>query len=228
MSLSDKADDVRYSVILLTISTLLCVTGCVSRSPAANTATGMLGDWSPVGSQRITRQNQFVFGSHYQLYVGQVPAGLQTDEREDLNRTVSIELARYLRRYFADVERADAAESLGEALDNAASAGADILLMPRMESWPTIDPVRVHQCKDAKGKEELKLSPCNSDDDESAQGELAFSVAVYDVRARHQVDAVSAHGQRGAAAYLYERTLEELQELCNAIAAQMAPHGGGR
>lgn len=217
----------RYPAFMFALAIALCVAGCVSRSPAANTATSALGDWSPVGSQRITRQNQFVWASHYQLFVGQVPDGLRAGDQDDLNQTVSIELARYLRRYFADVQRAPSPQNLGAALDAAAEAGADILLMPRVESWPTIDPVRVHQCKDAKGEEELKLAPCETTE-ESKQGELALSVAVYDVRARHQIDAVSAHGQRGVAAYLYEKSLEELQELCNAIASQMAPHGGAR
>ena len=211
-----------HSIVLLVIIVVVGLAGCVSRSTTANSATRMLGEWSPVGSQHITRQRQFVLPSHYRLYVGRLEGGLSSRDFPDLNQTSSTELARYLRRYFVEVEMAGSSQSLAAALKGAAAADADVLLLPRLESWPSIEPIGKSSCEQ-ESKQTGAAAACAESADE--HGELALSVAIYDVRARHQIDIVSAHGQRGAAAFLTEKKLEDLQSLCSAIAAQLAVQG---
>lgn len=212
-----------HSIVLLVILVVVGLAGCVSRSTTANSATSMMGDWSPVGSQHITRQRQFVLPSHYRLYVGRLEGGLSTGDYPDLNQTTSAELARYLRRYFVEVDVAGKSQSLASALKGAAAVDADVLLLPRLESWPSIKPVGSSACETKPDQAGAAAEACAESAD--GHGELALSVAIYDVRARHQIDIVSAHGQRGAAAFLAEKKFEDLQSLCSAIASQLAVQG---
>ena len=211
------------------LAALIALTGCVSRSPMANSATDVMGDWSPVGSQQVTRQRQFVLSNQYRLYVGRSDDSLSSREHPDLNQTVSVELARYLRRYFVEVDLAQQSQNLTTALKAAAAADADILLLPRIESWPNIDPIGTNHCPEtnkADAQAETKTANCPENNEsknaEGKRGEMALSVAIYDVRGRNQIDVVSAQGRRGATAYMMEKKQEDLESLCNAIASQLS------
>lgn len=212
-----------YIVFILVLSALP-ISSCVSRSPVAQSATAVLGDWSPVGSQQISRQNRLALAGDARLYVGQGPNALRNQQKDAVNPLLSDALARQLNRYFSAVVRAPGPQNAGAALRAAAAAGADFLLLPRVESWPNIDPLSVHECADAKGESRWRLSPCEAAD-VPKDGELAFQVAVFDVRTHRQVDTLFAQGRRGASAYFSDRVEEDLQSLCHGIAAQLSPQG---
>ena len=207
--------------VLLWVLFACVLGGCASQSQLAASATSTMGNWSPVGSRQITRQKPYTLSDHYRLYLAWLPGQGPDSKSTDLNGQFSLQLSRYLQRYFLSVQQAPAPTNLATALDQAAAAGAEILMLARVESWPDIDPVRLQECKAEDGRKKLSFESC--DQQGGSNGTMALSVALYDVQLRQPVDVISAVSQRGMASYLYDNADAELQQLCQLIAGQLTP-----
>ena len=212
----------RFALLAVLVFSLV-TTGCSSQSGLANSATHSMGDWSPVGSQEITRTRQFTLASHYHLATAGLVVAGESETESQLHTAFSQQLARELRRYFLQVNVHDNVPSVQDALTSAGQDQADILLVLHVQRWPDIDPVRVQECENADGQKALSLKPCDSTK-EDTQGEMALMVAIYDVRAGIQIDTLFARSQRGIASFVYDDTKAELQHLCKLIAGQLSVH----
>lgn len=202
----------------------LSLQGCSSRSGLANSATDSMGDWSPVGSQQVTRHKQFTLASHYHLAVAAVTDAEDVASPNPLHERFASQLARQLRRYFIQVDSVSSAESQMQMLASARTGNSDILLLVRVQSWPDIDPVRLRECENNAGEKELSFQPCDAVEKDS-QGEMALTVMLYDVRAGALIDSVFAHSRRGVASFVYEDSNAELEQLCKLIVGQLIGHG---
>ena len=207
--------------------------GCTSQTQLANASTDTFGNWSPVGSEKVTRQRSFTLASQYPIYIAWSDAGPNQDKATALNARFSGALTIAMQRYFLSVQQGAEARTLQAALDDSATAGADILMLVRVDNWPDINPVRVQSCPSDSGRSRLSLQPCTENDktgkDEKAgSGVMALSVSLYDVRGRKPIDAISAVSQRGMASYVYKDVEGELAQLCALIAGQLTARSAPR
>ncbi|MEC8809909.1 MAG: DUF4823 domain-containing protein [Pseudomonadota bacterium] len=202
---------------------LLGVSACSSNSYIANTSTDALDSLSPVGSRQVSREQQLVLASHYHIEVGYAADGLRSEDITDLNRLARDALARHLRRYFAHVEVATTPQTLQQALRTAASHSAQLLLFPRIENWPNIEPIRLRECQDEEGNVMTSLGQCE-EKDEAQSDELVVVVGIYDVLSGKHLDSVHARSRRGVAAYLYEDSEQELEVLNQLMVQRLAPN----
>ncbi|MEE2732701.1 MAG: DUF4823 domain-containing protein [Pseudomonadota bacterium] len=205
----------------------LCVMqgACSSETYLANSSTSTFDRYSPVGSRQVSRDQQLVLASHYHIQIGYAAEGRSSKEVADLNLSARDSLARYLKRYFSHVQVANEPQSLPLALQNARSAGAQLLLYPRIENWPNIEPIRVQECEDADGNRKTSLGACEQTS-ESQSAELVLSVGIYDVLSGQHLDSIQARSERGMAAYFYKNNQQELDELSQMIVMRLNASGG--
>lgn len=200
---------------------LVTTQGCSFHSDLASASTDSLGDWSPVGSRQVSRHTRFALATHYRLAV--VALATQREAAMDaLDNGFSQALLQQLQRHYLVVEELTAVPSVDVALSSARDRGADILLVAKVQRWPDIDPVRLHECAQAGGETRLAITPCDKKDKQT-QGEMALAVALYDVRDGRPVDAISARSRRGVSAFVYENATAELEQLCKMIVGQLSP-----
>ena len=199
------------------LALLMTLQGCSFNSEMASASTDSMGDWSPVGSRQVSRHTRFTLASQYRLAV----ATLATDPAGSQDTAFSQELIEQLRQHYLSVEEVVSVASLDAALSSARHMGADILLVTKVQRWPDIDPVRLHECQQEGGSSEYSVSPCGQAEKDS-QGEMALAVALYDVREGRAVDAISARSRRGMAAFVYEDAVAELEQLCKMIVGQLS------
>ena len=193
---------------------LLLLHGCSSRSELANSATDTMGDWSPVGSQQVTRRHQFSLAGHYHLAVAAAKE-TQGDASQASPATLfATELARQLRRYFMQVDNASGDGALSTALAAAREGNADILMLAGVQSWPV---------NESTGSEECGNEACDKGD-RKAQKEMVLAVSLYDVRAGVMVDSVIARSRRSLAAFRKGDANAELEQLCKLIVDQFVGH----
>lgn len=212
-------------VILILLGATL--SACSSDSYIANATSSTFDKMSPVGSRQVTREQQLVLASHYHLRVAYLAGGIRTEDTPDLNILARDALARHLKRYFPHVEVADQPQNLSQSLTTAAANSADLLLVPRVENWPDIEPIRLRECTDEDGEVKTSLGECEEKD--SAQSdELVVMVGIYDVLSGQQIDAIHARSRRGVASYLYENSKNELEELNRLMLLRLAPNSGLR
>ena len=207
--------------------------GCTSQTQFANVSTDALGNWSPVGSEKVTRQRSFTLASQYPIYIAWTDAGVNQDKAMALNARFSSALTRAMQRYFLSVQQAVGAKTLQAALNDSAAAGADILMLVRVDNWPDIKPIRVQSCPTDSGRASLSLQPCaendkTAKDEQTGSGVMTLSVSLYDVRGRKPIDVISAVSQRGMASYVYKDVEGELTQLCELIAGQLTARSAPR
>lgn len=212
---------VRFLILLL-IAGLIA---CSSDSYIANSSTSTLDKMSPVGSRQISREQQMVLASHYRIQVAYAAGGIRSEDIDDLNLLARDSLARHLKRYFADVMVADSPQSLKQALTTARANSAHLLMYPRIENWPNIEPIRLRECTNEEGEVKTSLGECEQK--EGAQtDELVVMVGMYDVLSGQQLDAIHGRSKRGMASYLYEDSKNELEELNKLMVLRLAPNSG--
>lgn len=199
----------------------MILTGCSSDSYLAHSSTSTFDSLSPVGSRQVSREQQLVLASHYHIQIAYAANGRSTKTIADLNLTARDSLARHLQRYFSSVQVADKPQSLAQALQQAKAQQAQLLLYPRIESWPNIEPIRVQECEDEDGNKKTSLGQCEAAE-ESGSDELVVNVGIYDVLSGKHLDSIHARSQRGMASYLFENSEQELDELSRMIVMRLS------
>ena len=199
------------------------ISACSSDSYIANSSTSTLDSMSPVGSRQVSRQQQLVLASEYHILVGYADDGLRSEEIKDLNLLARDALARHLRRYFSHVQTSPKPQTLKQALQLASERSAHLLLFPRIENWPNIEPIRLRECKDENGEVITSLGECEQKEDAQSD-ELVVVVAIYDVLSGKHLDSIHARSRRGVAAYLYEDSEQELEVLNDLMVRRLAPN----
>lgn len=210
----------RYLILGLSVVMLMGVSACSSDSYLAHSSTSTFDNLSPVGSRQVTREQQLVLASHYNIQIAYAKDGRSTESNKDLNLSVRDSLARHMKRYFSHVQVEEEAKSLDQALQNARSQRAQLLMYPRVESWPNIDPIRVQECEDQEGNTKTSLGQCEQTE-ESDTDELVINVGIYDVLSGKHLDSIHARSRRGVASYLYENSDQELDELSRMIVMRL-------
>ena len=210
----------RYLILGLFVGVLIGVGGCSSDSYIANTSTSTFDNLSPVGSRQVTREQQLVLASHYNIQIAYARDGRSTESNKDLNLSVRDSLARHMKRYFSHVQVEEEAKSLDQALQHARSQRAQLLMYPRVESWPNIEPIRVQECEDQEGNKKTSLGQCEQTQ-ESDSDELVINVGIYDVLSGKHLDSIHARSRRGVASYIYENSDRELDELSRMIVMRL-------
>ncbi len=216
------------------------VSSCSSDSYLAKTSSNKMGELSPIGSRQVVRQRQLVLGNHYRISVALASGGLSTEDKKQLNEVAQATLSFYLKLYFPHVNVIEQAGDLQHALQAAAMAGDQLLMIPRIESWPNIKPLRIHECKDEQGNILTRLRPCdsgsNSDSNSEPHGKseaevtdsLVLTVGVFDVVAGQQVDSITARSRLGVKSYIYEDNFNELRQLNEMIVNRLSAHANLR
>ena len=182
-----------------------------------------MGELSPVGSRVVVRQTQQALARHYRLNVAYVSGGLETENHKDLNLVATQTLAQHLKQYYVHVNVASGQQSLQAALKQAAQQGDQLLFFPRIERWPNIKPIRVHQCEDERGGITPSLKECDHDDSQKTSDDLVLTIAIFDVVGQMQVDSITARSSLGVKSYLYEDSLNELDVLNEMVIQRLAP-----
>ncbi|AUM14641.1 hypothetical protein Kalk_20385 [Ketobacter alkanivorans] len=213
--------------IAASVAMNLTLSACSSDSYIANASTNSFDKMSPVGSRQVTRQQQLALAPHYRIQVAYAENGIRSEDIDDLNLLARDALARHLKRYFSHVDVADKPQNLNQALAAAAAGQANILMYPRIENWPNIEPLRLQECTNAEGEVKTSLGECEEKDDAQTD-ELVVMVGIYDVLSGQQVDAIHARSRRGLASYLYEDSKNELEELNKLMLLRLAPNSGQR
>lgn len=215
------------TIRILSILLGVALSACSSESYIANTSTNSLDSMSPVGSRQVTRQQQMVLANHYHIQVAYANGGLRSEDIDDLNVLARDSLARHLRRYFSHVMVADKPQSLPQALAAASANSANLLMYPRIENWPNIEPLRLRECTNEEGEVKTSLGECEEKQDAQTD-ELVMMVGIYDVLSGQQLDAIHASSRRGVASYLFENSKKELEELTELMLLRLAPNAGQR
>lgn len=208
-------------LLLAWLVLLMASQGCSFNSELASASTDSMGDWSPVGSRQVSRHTRFTLATHYRLAVISLATNREAAV-DSLDSGFSQELVRQLQRHYLVVEELAPVASVEGALSSARNSGADILLVAKVQRWPDIDPLRLHECEQAGGETQMGVTPCDKKN-KHTQGEMALTVALYDVRDGRPVDAISARSRRGMSAFVYENAATELEHLCKMIAGQLSP-----
>lgn len=207
--------------LLVWLAFLMASQGCSFNSKLASASTDSMGEWSPVGSRQVSRHTRFTLATHYRLAVITLATNREAAV-DSLDSGFSQELLRQLQRHYLVVEELAPVASVDSALSSARALDADILLVAKVQRWPDIAPVRLHECEQAGGGTQMGVTPCDKKN-KPTQGEMALAVALYDVRDGRAVDAISARSRRGMSAFVYENAATELEQLCKMIVGQLSP-----
>lgn len=208
-------------MLLVWLALLMTSQGCSFNSELASASTDSMGDWSPVGSRQVSRHTRFTLATQYRLAVATLTTNRES-AMDSLDSGFSQALVHQLQRHYLVVDELAPVASMDAALSSARNSGADILLVAKVQRWPDIDPVRLHECAQAGGETQIGITPCDKKD-KHTQGEMALKVALYDVRDGRSVDAISARSRRGMSAFVYEDAVAELEQLCKMIVGQLSP-----
>ncbi|MBA56217.1 MAG: hypothetical protein CMK89_17335 [Pseudomonadales bacterium] len=216
----------RYLISGLFAGMLLGLGGCSSDSYLAQSSTSTFDNLSPVGSRQVTREQQLVLASHYNIQIAYAADGRSTEFIKDLNLSARDSLARHMKRYFSHVRVDEEAQSLAQALQHAKTQRAQLLMYPRVENWPNIEPIRVQECKDKDGNKKTSVGQCEPTK-ESDSDELVVNVGIYDVLSGMHLDSIHARSRRGMASYLFENSDQELDELSRMIVMRLTSNSNG-
>lgn len=205
---------------------LLILGACSSESYIAHNSSESFDNLSPISSRQVQREQQLVLSPHYHIEVAFASGGMASEDVPDLNRLARDSLARQLRRYFSHVTISTEPDTLQRSLANASSE-AQVLIFPRIESWPNIKPIRIQECETQAGEKKTSLGECEADDQEDSD-EIVVTIGLYDVLTGKHLDAIHARSRRGVASYLFGQNEEELDELNLMVVQRLTSHAGFR
>lgn len=233
----------------LLVAGLPVVAGCSAQGSLAPFGHSAQHAVSPLASRQVVREAQWVLARHYRIAVGFASPEPAAVAGLPANLRARDALTQHLRRYFSRVSVDPLPQSLDAALATAAAANAQLLLFPRVVSWPASAAAAACEPASVPGSapvaadshaENLAENPAENPTETPAKtpaqagggaipagcvaapaGELALLVSVYDVGSGQQLDAIYAHARLGIESRWRDTSAEELDALSGLLVSRI-------